>query len=357
MVQWKAHDETTATSVLGVEREGSVHQHDDTAAKEQAETKPLCEHIDFGEFLKDEVGLVGWNARTRVLDGEVHDIVSGFDAHGDAALAGEVEGVDEQLCEDDEQVMTVGLKGQFIAHMAVKMHLHGMWHQTAGCFDGFVCQHIAAHGFVDDDGLTALDKRCCEQLVHHIVEGVGLHVHGLSHLLFLVIRKYVSLAQYLGESMYDVEWRMYLVGDVLHELCLLLACTPCQQGGLFQFLGALLSLLFRLLCIIDVLADALPHLAETVLQLAYQVGALTMWQERFIVAVAYLPQFGCQQSQGLGEVFHDAVATYCQQEQSDDEQGHQNVVQAVVSSKQFIGGTDERYAPLGAFERSVEHDV
>ena len=194
MVQWKAHDETTTAGVLGVEREGAVHQHDNTAAKEQAEAKPFGEHINFGEFIKDEVGLVGWNAWSCVFDDEVHNIVSGFDTQGDAALVGEVEGIDEQLCEDDEQMVTVGLNGQFIIYMAIKVHLYGMRYQTVGGFEGFVCQHIAAHDFVCDDGLTALDKRCCKQFVHHIVEGVGLHIHGLSHLFFLVVRHRITFA-------------------------------------------------------------------------------------------------------------------------------------------------------------------
>ena len=110
-MQWKAHDETTTTGVLGVEREGAVHQHDDTTAKEQTKTKTFCEHIDFSEFIKDEVGLFGWNTRSCVFDDEVHNIISGFDAQGDAAFAGEMEGIDEQLCEDNEQVVTVGLNG------------------------------------------------------------------------------------------------------------------------------------------------------------------------------------------------------------------------------------------------------
>ena len=94
-MQWEAHDETTAAGVLGVERESTIHQHDDTTAKEQAKTKPFCEHIDFGEFIKDEFGFVGWDARSCVFDSEVHNIVSRFDAQGDAALAGEMEGIDE----------------------------------------------------------------------------------------------------------------------------------------------------------------------------------------------------------------------------------------------------------------------
>ena len=112
--------------------------------------------------------------------------------------------------------------------------------------------------------------------------------------------------------MNDVEWRMYLVRNVLHELHLLLTCPACQQGGLLEFLGALLGLQLRLLCFVDVLADALSHLAETVLQLAYQVGALTVWQDLLIIAMTDLPQLGCQQSQRLCKVFHNTVATHCQ---------------------------------------------
>ena len=91
-------------------------------------------------------------------------------------------------------MVTVGLNSQFIVHMAVEVHLYGMRDQTAGSFDGFMGQHIAAHCFVCNDGLTALDQRCCEQFVHHIIEGVGLHIHGLSHLLFLIVRHRITFA-------------------------------------------------------------------------------------------------------------------------------------------------------------------
>ena len=94
----------------------------------------------------------------------------------------------------------------------------------------------------------------------------------------------------------NVERRTYLVRHVLHELRLLFTGLACQQGGLFQFLSALLGCLFCLLRLPDVLADAPPHLTEAVLQLAYQVGALAGWQRLLVVSVAYLSQFSRQQS-------------------------------------------------------------
>lgn len=78
--------------------------------------------------------------------------------------------------------------------------------------------------------------------------------------------------------MNDVKWRAYLVRHILHELRLLFTGLTCQQGGLLQLLSALLGFVLRMFCIADMLADASPHLAEAVLQLSYQVGALT-WGE------------------------------------------------------------------------------
>ena len=89
--------------------------------------------------------------------------------------------------------------------------------------------------------------------------------------------------------MNDVERCSYLVRHVLHELRLLFAGLTCQQSGLFQFLGTLFGFLFRLFCISDVLANATAHLAETVLQLTYQVGTFAVRQCFLIVTVAYLP--------------------------------------------------------------------
>lgn len=54
MSHGEADDEAAAVGVLAVERERAVHQHDDTATKEQSETKSLGEHIELGELLEDE---------------------------------------------------------------------------------------------------------------------------------------------------------------------------------------------------------------------------------------------------------------------------------------------------------------
>ena len=157
--------------------------------------------------------------------------------------------------------------------------------------------------------------------------------------------------------MHDVERRAYLVRHILHELRLLFTRLTRQLGGLFELGSALLRFLLGLLCFVDVLADAAAHLAETVLQLAYQVGTLAGRQALLIVAVTYLSQFGSEQSQRLYKVLHDAVASPSQQQQSDKEQGQQDVVQPVISAKQLVGGTDKRHTPFCAFERAVEHDV
>ena len=269
-----------------------------------------------------------------------------------------MEGIDEQFGEYHEQVMAIGLDGQFIAHMAVEVHLCSMGEQAAGAVEGFAGQIVAADGVVGADGLLALDERGGEQLAYHVVEGIGLHIHGLGYLALVFLgHQLTSVAQHLRESVNDIEWCTDLVRHVLHELCLLLTGLARQLGGLLELRGALLGFLFGLLCFVDVLADAAPHLAEAVLQLSYQVGALTGRQALLIVAVTYLAQFGSEQSQRLYEVSHDAVASPGQQQQSDEEQGQQDVVQAVVAAEQLVGGADEGHAPLRAFEGAVEHDV
>ena len=158
MFKGEAHDETGAVGVLRIVGECAIHQHDNTAAKEQSETKSLGKHIELGELLEDEVGLVGRYAGACVFDGEFRRISSGFDTHGYATLGGGVEGIDEQFCEGDEQMMTVGLNGQFIVHMTVELHLCGMGYQTAGVLKCLARHVVAANGVCQTDGLPALNQ-------------------------------------------------------------------------------------------------------------------------------------------------------------------------------------------------------
>ena len=104
---------------MEVEGEPAAHELDNTLTKEQAKTKSFSEHIDFGEFIEDKGGFVGRDAGPRVFYGEEHIVISGFDTHGDTALAGKVKGIEEQLGEDDEKMMAVGLDSEFIASTTV----------------------------------------------------------------------------------------------------------------------------------------------------------------------------------------------------------------------------------------------
>ena len=109
-----------------------------------------------------------------------------------------MKGIDKQLREGDEQMMTVSPNGQFIAHMTVEVHFRCMGHQTAGIFESHACQSVAAYDVIGTDSLTALDKRSGKQYAHHIVEGVSLHIHSLGNLAFLVvIQRLAAFAQHL----------------------------------------------------------------------------------------------------------------------------------------------------------------
>ena len=73
-----------------------------------------------------------------------------------------------------------------------------MGDEVACTLIGLTGQLVAADGIVGADGLMAFDERCCEQFAYHIVEGIGLYVHRLGNLLFLVIRyRLTIIAQHL----------------------------------------------------------------------------------------------------------------------------------------------------------------
>ena len=236
-----------------------------------------------------------------------------------------MEGIDKQFGEYDEQMMAVGLDGQRIIYLTIELHLCGMGDQTAGVLKSLARHVVAANGVCQTDGLSALDQRSGEQLAHHIVEGVCLHEHRFGNLPLLVVGYALTIfAQHLCEAVNDVEWCTYLVRHVLHEMCLLLTGLSCQQGGLFQFRGALLGFLLCMLCIMDVLGDSAPHQTEGVLQLPDQVSALTERQGLLIVTVTDLSQLGSQQAQRLYKVFYNTVASHYQQ--------HPNSTSPIISN-------------------------
>ena len=120
------HEAATA-GVLGIKGERASYQLYHTAAKEESEAKSFCEHIDLGELLEYEVGLVCRDTRTCILDGESYMGVIGIDTHGDAALCREMESIEEQLCEGDVQMVGVGLNGKRIRQMALSMCISAVW--------------------------------------------------------------------------------------------------------------------------------------------------------------------------------------------------------------------------------------
>ena len=136
MMMRQLQDEATAVLVLCVKRKTAPHELDDAAAKEESATKSIGEHVELGEFFKNEVGLVCRNTGARVFYGEEHGLVSGIDTHGDTALTGKVKGIEKQLSEHDEQMMAVGIDSDSISNMTVQAHLGSRSNQTAGIVKG-----------------------------------------------------------------------------------------------------------------------------------------------------------------------------------------------------------------------------
>ena len=91
--------------------------------------------------------------------------------------------------------------------------------ETACPVKGLSGQLTATDSIVGADGLMGFDERCREQFAHHVVEGVGLHIHRLSYLPLILIGHYPTfITQHLRESVDDVEWCTDLVRHILHEL-------------------------------------------------------------------------------------------------------------------------------------------
>ena len=143
---------------MGIKGERASHQLYHTAAKEESEAKSFSEHIDLGELLEDKVGLVFRDTRTCVLNDEAHMGIIGIDTHGDTAFSREMEGIEEQFCEGDEQVVSIGLDGKLIRQTALHTHLSGMCNDAARILIGLMGQLVAADGIVGADGLVAFDE-------------------------------------------------------------------------------------------------------------------------------------------------------------------------------------------------------
>ena len=127
--------------------------------------------------------------------------------------------------------------------------------------------------------------------------------------------------------------------------------------SLLQFGCALLGGFDILLCLLDVLADALLHVAEAVLQLANDIGAVAVGQRFLIVAAAKLPQLARQLAQRHYEVPYDTAAAQDEQQQTDDDDGQQRVAQPVVATQHLYCRAYQRHAPLCSGKRTIEHYV
>lgn len=165
--QRQFHYETAAAGVFGVKRKAATHELNDTTAKEQTESQTLGEHINLCEFFKYKIRFVGRDAWPCVFNGEEQVVAGCFDTHDDTALIGEMEGIKEQLGENDEQVMAVGLDCESIRDTTVQGHHCGMGDETACPVKGLSGQFTATDSVVGADGLMSFDERCREQFAHH----------------------------------------------------------------------------------------------------------------------------------------------------------------------------------------------
>ena len=69
-----------------------------------------------------------------------------------------MEGIEEQLCEDDVQMVGVGLNSKRIRQMALHVHLSSMGDEVACTLIGLTGQLVAADGIVGADRLVAFDE-------------------------------------------------------------------------------------------------------------------------------------------------------------------------------------------------------
>ena len=157
--------------------------------------------------------------------------------------------------------------------------------------------------------------------------------------------------------MNDVKWRAYLVRHILHELRLLFTGLTCQQGGLLQLLSALLGFVLRMFCIADMLADASPHLAEAVLQLSYQVGALTWGKWILVVPVSNLAQFRCQKSQRLYKMAYDSAAAHNQMQQTCQTDDDCIALQRIIGTEDVALRAYDGYTPSGILKGVVDDEI
>ena len=105
------------------------------------------------------------------------------------------------------------------------------------------------------------------------------------------------------------------------------------------------------------LADALLHLPERVLHIAYLIGAVTLLNGVIQLAFGHTLGLVYQPLQGLQLPVADKQAEQCQQQQAAETDHEHQAQQGVVGTEDVALGANDGHTPSGILERMVENEV
>ena len=138
-----------------------------------------------------------------------------------------------------------------------------------------VCDLVRGKQFL---GVTQI--RTVEEHQHHTGKQSGVVLHGISDIFQFFFRQYLNLClvtQYLYKAHDDIQWRTYLMGDILYEGSLLTVGFLCQLSCLSQFLVMQFGLFSRIAHAPHMEIQRLQHYGEAILQAAHHILTLSGW--------------------------------------------------------------------------------
>ena len=110
-------DETTTGFVGGIEEEVATEILEMAFGECQSDAETFREVVDLGKHLKEVAHIFISDARTGILDDEIHLVVCTIDAHRDVLTIRIFRGIIEQFTETAHEVEAAGVDIEVIGHI------------------------------------------------------------------------------------------------------------------------------------------------------------------------------------------------------------------------------------------------
>ena len=317
------------------------------------------EVVDLGEHLEEAIGILTGNARTCVLDGNADIVVGHGYAHDDVLAIGILGGVVEQLTDATYKVAAIGMDMEIVGHIGtiVEGHARVMLQHLLEALAG---QIVAEHFFipVGIEFLGGASGGAVEEHEHHALEHEGIMAHHIGDALRLFLGQIVlALLQHLSEAHDDVEGRTYLMGHVLDEERLLTVGLLGQFAGTSQFLVTTSALVVHLLDLAHMTIERLLHSGKIIAQMAHDILIMGARDLLVVMTLGNTLQLEGELVERTDHLSHGHTTEDEDHEQTDDNEGREDISQEVVVLQDAAFRTDKGEAPVGAWHGLITDDT